>query len=341
MNEPLPRPEELLSRLSCLEGAKVLIIGDLILDEYLLGDAGRISPEAPVPIVLVEEERFMPGGAGNVARNIRSLGGQPHLISACGDGHNSALLRQILNNNSLAADLVPLPGRPATTKTRIMARGQQVVRVDREDASSIPKEASRKILKILSGIWNEFPVLVLSDYDKGVINREFMEGLRELRLENPRKNKVLVDPKPRNFPLYQGLDLLTPNASETAAAAGMPAHTQAEILAAGRTIFARNNCEALLSTLGSNGLALFQGPDDVLHIPTVAQKVFDVSGAGDTVIATLALALAGGLNLLEASMLANFAAGNVVAEVGAATTTLPQIAQAIQTLGRLPLERWL
>lgn len=333
-------PEALVKRLPSFSGVKVLIVGDIMLDEYLIGDAARISPEAPVPVVLVEEERFMLGGAGNVARNISALGGSPVLVSACGDGAGSARLRDILSGSGLEARLVPLKGRPAATKTRVMARGQQLVRIDREDASPYGEDEVAAVLALIEEHWRDSPVLVISDYNKGLVSPAFMAGLARLREKSPRSPKILVDPKTGNFHLYRGMDLLTPNTQETGEGAGLPVRNSEEIIAAGRAIIEKLGCKELLTTLGSKGMALFNGPGEVLHIPTVARKVFDVSGAGDTVIASLALGLAAGLGLLEACIIANFAAGNVVAEVGAAVTTQEKVAEAILHLGDLPVERW-
>lgn len=337
----LVTPGQLIKKLDALCGAHVLIVGDVMLDEYLLGDASRISPEAPVPVVLIEEQRYMLGGAGNVARNISALGGRPTLISACGDGHNSALLQQLLQSEKIGADLLLLQGRPAATKTRVMARGQQLVRIDREDASPFSPEATSTLLQKLEKAWPTARVLIVSDYNKGIVNKDFVEGLQKIRQAHSNPVQVLVDPKPRNFALYQNMDLLTPNTQETGEAAGLPVRGKEEIIAAGQAIFNKIHCRHLLTTLGAKGMALFMGPDQVMHIPTVARKVFDVSGAGDTVIATTALALSAGLNLLEACMIANFAAGNVVAEVGSATTSTEKIAEAIANFGELPVERWL
>lgn len=332
--------EKLIAQLPSLSGAEVLIVGDIMLDEYLIGDASRISPEAPVPVVLIAEERFMLGGAGNVARNILALGGKAQLISACGDGAGSERLRTILDDSGIESFLVPLTGRPAATKTRVMARGQQLVRIDREDSSSLKPSERQAILAGLEERWDDTSVLVISDYNKGIVSPEFMSGLEDIRKRHAHAPKILVDPKSVNFSLYKNMDLLTPNTQETGEGAGLPVRNKSEIIAAGRAIFKKINCKHLLTTLGSSGMALFYSPDEIVHIPTVAQKVFDVSGAGDTVIASLALSLAAGLPLLPSCMIANFAAGNVVGEVGAAVTSQEKIAEAIQELGFLPVEFW-
>lgn len=349
-------PEGLVQKIGALSGAGVLIVGDIMLDEYLIGDAARISPEAPVPVVLIEEDRFMLGGAGNVARNIAALGGRPCLISACGDGAGSDRLKGVVDSSGLETHLVPLRGRAASVKTRVLARGQQLVRIDRENAAPFSPDESAAVLAAVEERWDSYEVLIISDYNKGLVSRDFMTGLEKIRKRRGGKGgaggaslsgdargtgpKILVDPKTGNFPLYQNMYLLTPNAQETGEGAGMPVKNRDEIIAAGRAIFTKINCEHLLTTLGARGMALFAGPDDIVHIPTVARKVFDVSGAGDTVIASLAVALAGGIPLLESCMIANFAAGNVVAEVGAAVTSREKVAEAILRLGSLPLERW-
>lgn len=345
-------PESLVQKLGALSGAGVLIVGDIMLDEYLIGDAARISPEAPVPVVLIEEDRFMLGGAGNVARNIAALGGRPCLISACGDGAGSERLKGVVDSSGLETHLVPLRGRAASVKTRVLARGQQLVRIDRENAAPFNSIETAAVLAAVEERWDSYAVLIISDYNKGLVSRDFMSGLEKIRERRGGQGgpggaslagagpKILVDPKTGNFPLYQNMYLLTPNAQETGEGAGMPVKTQEEIIAAGRAIFSKINCKHLLTTLGARGMALFAGPDDIVHIPTAARKVFDVSGAGDTVIASLAVALAGGLPLLESCMIANFAAGNVVAEVGAAVTSQEKVAEAILRLGSLPLERW-
>lgn len=332
--------KSLIDSLTALEGSPVLIVGDVMLDEYLIGDAGRISPEAPVPVVLIESERYMLGGAGNVARNISALGGRPKLISACGDGYNSGKLHELLENENIEADILPLPGRPAVTKTRVMARGQQLVRIDREDDSSFKPDETAALLDKIEAAWSSAKVLVISDYNKGIVNEGFIGGLQKIREKHQNAVKILVDPKTKNFPLYKNMDLLTPNTLETGEAVHMPVRNKEEIIKAGQAIFASINCRYLLTTLGANGMALFDGPENILHIPTVARKVFDVSGAGDTVIGTVALALASEIDLLRSCLIANFAAGNVVGEVGSATTTTTKIAEAVAQFGELLVERW-
>lgn len=333
--------ERVLEGLRSLPGHEVVIVGDVMLDEYLIGDARRISPEAPVPVVLIAEERCMLGGAGNVARNISALGGRARLIGLCGDGHNSEKFAAIIEQENIQTDLVCLPGRPVSTKTRLMARNQQLVRIDREDPALPGPEATAALLQKLDQAWPKQGVVIISDYAKGVVSQTFMAGLQSIRHRRGGRTTVLLDPKPVNFPLYHDLDMLTPNCQETGEAAAMPVNSKEQIICAGQTILAKSGCKKLLTTLGAEGMALFQNPQEILHLPTAARHVFDVSGAGDTVIATLGLGLSAGLGLVEACIIANFAAGNVVAEIGAATTTIQDIATGIDRFDKIPLSRWL
>lgn len=341
-------------------GQRVLIVGDVMLDEYLIGDADRISPEAPVPVVRINKERLLVGGAANVARNISSLGGIPQLISICGTGDNSSALKKALTEQNIGYNLIAIEGRPTTIKTRLMARQQQIVRIDREDVSPI---SSAHLDTIMARLADQIPyhrVLILSDYGKGLVTADFMERLLALCAEQKNPPAIFVDPKTPNFHLYQGVQLLTPNAKETSEGAALPTSTKEEILAAGDAIFTKLSCTNLLTTLGAQGMALFTTdtasqptpicsscPNNcavptstVWHVPTMAQRVFDVTGAGDTVIATVALAYASGASLLDSCILANYAAGLVVGHVGAASVTPRELSEVISTLPLPPVCRW-
>ncbi|MDR1947131.1 MAG: D-glycero-beta-D-manno-heptose-7-phosphate kinase [Desulfovibrio sp.] len=329
---------ELLEKLRALAGRKVLIVGDVMLDRYLSGDAERISPEAPVPVVRVEEETLLPGGAGNVAVNIRALGGEAVLVGARGDDPEGSVLEQLLEQEGVGVSLTMLQGRPTTTKTRILARRQQVARVDRERTDPYSAEEYGAILGAVARLMPGCGALVLSDYRKGLVAAPLTEGL--LRPASERKLPLLVDPKPDDIALYRGVTLLTPNAEEAGRAARMPVRTRGEITMAGRRIMELADCEKLVITLGERGMAVFEGPGKVSRIPTVARQVFDVTGAGDTVIAALALGEAAGLPLIAACMLANYAAGIVVGRVGAASATPDMTAEAIESLPPPPVEDW-
>lgn len=315
-----------------LAGKRVLVVGDIMLDAYLMGDADRISPEAPVPVVRIEKERYLLGGAGNVARNIVALGGVATLIGAVGKDASADQIRGLVHDEGICGALVTLPQRPTTVKTRVMARRQQMLRLDREDASLLSPGDQESVLAAIAGQLPSHDVAILSDYSKGIVSVPFMARLRGLLAASQHRIKVLVDPKPGNVGLYGGSFLLTPNTKETGECAGMPVRNREEILAAGRAILEKVGCPHLLTTLGPDGMALFSGPSEVWHVPTMAQDVFDVTGAGDTVIATLGLGLAAGVPLLDSCVLANYAAGLVVAQVGAAVASPGALRDVIREL---------
>ena len=334
---PLPGPE----LVPALANQSVLVIGDLMLDAYLCGDAERISPEAPVPVVRIEDRRHYLGGAGNVARNVAALGGRATLVGLVGKDHAGDLLEKLLHDQGVCPGLVRLAERPTTVKTRILARRQQMLRLDEEDARPVTDQDLDNLLSTLGEHIQGHEIIVISDYNKGLITPAFMNGLNRLCAALPRPPRLLVDPKPVNMPLFGQATLLTPNARETGESVGLPTRTPEEILLAGRRILEKTGCANLLTTLGPDGMALFLGTDQVFHVPTTAREVFDVTGAGDTVIATLALALAANIDILPACVLANYAAGVVVAQVGAAVVRPEEL---IRTMHERPLPqitRWL
>ncbi len=333
----------LLEYLPRLSGARVLIVGDVMLDEYFLGDAERISPEAPVPVVKISEDRLTLGGAGNVARNIRSLGGEPQLIAVCGNDAGAGDVEGLCRDGGIAAELVRVSSRRTTVKTRIIARQQQLLRFDQEDVSPLPVPVLDEVMAAIKAGLAPHTVLILSDYGKGLVCAELMAQLRILQAEclaTGKELRILVDPKTPNWGLYQGAYLLTPNAKETSEGSGLPAGTPAEIKTAGAALFKSLNCRHLLATLGAQGMALFASPELIWHIPTAARKVFDVTGAGDTVIGVLGLAMAAGIPLLPSCLLANCAAGLVVGEVGAAAVTPQQLKAALNKNAGYAATRW-
>eukprot|EP00828_Plagiopyla_frontata_P009439 TRINITY_DN14860_c0_g1_i1.p1 TRINITY_DN14860_c0_g1~~TRINITY_DN14860_c0_g1_i1.p1 ORF type:complete len:323 (-),score=98.23 TRINITY_DN14860_c0_g1_i1:85-1053(-) len=279
---------QILADIQALKGKKVMIVGDLMLDHYMIGDVERISPEAPVPVVRVERESSLLGGAGNVARNIVSLGGKALLVSAVGTDEDGQKLDKLCRDAGIKTKLIRDPARPTTKKTRIIAANQQVVRVDQELAVPLQRDETRELIDYLRGVIAGYPVVVLSDYGKGFICEEFMKRFMALVEECDSRPLVLVDPKTVNYDLYQCVDLLTPNTKEAGEGAGLPVRSQDTVIRAGRALFDRLQCNNLLITMGGDGMALFEGDDSVKHIPTFARKVFDVTGAGDTVIATAA-----------------------------------------------------
>ena len=332
-NTPLV-PEDLTTALAKLPGNEVCIVGDVMLDRYVTGEVERISPEAPVPVVQVANERTMLGGAGNVARNIVRLGGKVRLIGLCGRDGQADTLETLLSEESISHSLVRAKGRMTTVKTRILAQRQQMLRIDRETPHDVEGEDLEKTLEAVKKNIAGHRVLILSDYGKGLVSEAFLAGLRKLLAEGPSPPLVLVDPKTRNFHLYRDVFLLTPNAKEAAEGAGtaLP-RTENEVMATGKAIFRKLGCSHLLITLGPQGMAYFENSDTMRHIPTVARKVFDVTGAGDTVIATTGLSLAAGNGLFASCLLANHAAGLVVGEIGTAVVGIEEIAA---TMGRHP-----
>lgn len=335
----IPAVPTALRRLEDLRAGRVLVVGDVMVDTYLMGDALRISPEAPVPVVRVEETRHLLGGAGNVARNIAALAGQSVLVGLIGRDRDGDRLEAMLNEAGVTPRLVR-GERPTTVKSRVLARNQQMIRLDQESQSPATPEEYSALLRVLEPLVPEFDVAVVSDYGKGLVSAGILDDIRRLgRSGGCGEIKVLVDPKPQNISCYRNAWMLTPNAKETSESTGLPVHTRAEILAAGRRLREKLDAAHVLTTLGADGMALFSADGPVWHVPTMARQVFDVTGAGDTVIATAALALAVGFPLVDACVLANYAAGIVVGKVGAATASVEELHAAMQGAPVI-MERW-
>lgn len=325
---------------AALAGRRVLILGDVMLDHYLTGSAERISPEAPVPVVRIEREELLVGGAGNVARNIVSLGGSALLLGVRGKDGPGRDLERCMLREGIEERLLVLPQRPTTVKTRVLAQRQQVVRFDREQTDALSAPATDALLAAVADALPECGAVVLSDYGKGLVSDRMTAGLRKLIAADGRDIPLLVDPKPCNFSFYAGVTLLTPNAKETSESVSLPVRTPAEIVHAGRAILSFLGSRHLVTTLGAQGMAVFEDADHIWHIPTTAIQVFDVTGAGDTVISALALGAAAGLPLVRSCLLANYAAGIVVGRVGAAAATPPQLAEAIAALPPPEVRQW-
>jgi rfaE bifunctional protein kinase chain/domain len=309
------RLAEILDRAS---GVRVAVVGDLMLDVYLTGSASRISPEAPVPVIRVTEERVALGGAANVAANVAALGARCNLIGCIGSDMAGEQVRRVLGpreRSSISAHLVEHPDRPTTTKTRVMARHQQVVRFDRERDDDLAAEYEAELCDLVTRVVADADVLVLEDYNKGVLAPPVIRAALQAaaRAEIP----SVVDPKFRHFFEYSGATVFKPNALELAAALGTPARFSEDgLLEDARR---RLGCTHLLVTLGENGMVLRSEAGDSFRIPAVAREVYDVSGAGDTVTACVAVALATGATVEEAAVLANFAAAIEVGKPGVAT----------------------
>ena len=311
--------------------AKVLVLGDLMLDEFIWGKVNRISPEAPVPVVWAQSESVMPGGAANVANNVRALGGDVSLVGVIGeDAWGTTLLRELTSRTIETSGIIRLP-RPTTVKTRVIAHHQQVVRVDREERAPVPEAAVKRLIKTVEEQLDRTDALILEDYGKGVITRPLLEAV--IPMARSRKKIITVDPKQEHFDLYRRVTALTPNRAEAGEAVGRELETDADVERAAKEILQRLACDALLVTLGEDGMHLFEQGGRHVRIPTVAQEVFDVAGAGDTVIAAFTLALASGASREQAARIANYAAGIVVGKVGVAVATPDELSAQLAARG--------
>ena len=324
--------------------ANILVVGDLILDEYIWGSVERISPEAPVPVLWAKKRTFVPGGTANVANNIRSLGGQVTLLGVTGkDANSKILLGQLKKWKINTRGIFVEPQRHTTVKTRILAGHQQVVRVDWEHTHDLPKELNSMILKYIEKNIRLFDAVIVEDYGKGVINVALLEKL--ISLAKAHGKIITVDPKEDNFQYYRGVTSITPNRKELENAIRNlkikdttnrfkintdRLFTEKDVDTAAAEILKYLNLDSILVTLGEQGMKLLQKGGSLTHIPTVAQEVFDVSGAGDTVIAAFTLALCAGASKLEAAHIANFAAGIVVGKLGTAVVSRSELLERVK-----------
>jgi rfaE bifunctional protein kinase chain/domain len=322
--QPVPRrrAEQLLER---MRKARVAVIGDVMLDRYLVGDAERLSPEAPVPVIAVESESTMPGGAANVAVNVAATGATPRLVGIIGDDDAGATLREALASRDISpAGMITVPGRPTTSKTRIVARGQQVVRIDREVTNILGDRVRDAFLTAAHAVIADADVVLIEDYDKGAVDAAMAGEL--VAAGRSRRIPVVVDPKLRNFFAYSGATVFKPNRRELDAAFATHFMGDDADLESARQ---RLGTEHLLVTLGAEGMALLSGGQPLRRAASLARGVYDVSGAGDTVAAWVATALAAGADIAEAVWLANVAAGIEVSKRGTASVTPHELLDAI------------
>jgi D-beta-D-heptose 7-phosphate kinase/D-beta-D-heptose 1-phosphate adenosyltransferase len=309
--------------------SRVLILGDIMLDEYLEGAVERISPEAPVPVVEILQTRVLLGGAANVAANIRAIGDEPILIGAVGQDDNARTLTRLLGVKNISSDFVITDvSRQTTTKTRVIAHGQQVVRADREDRRGLNRALEQAAIDRVSSLLDSIQAVIISDYGKGVITPRVLEAV--VGMCNDNGIFVAVDPKETNFPNYRGVSLITPNHHEAGFAYGHKIQTEKDLLKVGHGLLEKLDARAILITRGGKGMSLFSRDGDVAHIPTFARDVYDVTGAGDTVIATFVSAVCAGANLVEAAVVANAGAGHTVGEIGTATVTVEQLSDELR-----------
>ncbi|MCA0445516.1 MAG: D-glycero-beta-D-manno-heptose-7-phosphate kinase [Bacteroidetes bacterium] len=308
--------EERLNQIfKAMKTRKIAVIGDLMVDKYIWGDVLRISPEAPVPVVEVTDESERLGGAANVGLNLVGLGGKSVLIGVCGDDSQAAQMKDIVTRNGMdAGGIVTDKTRRTTVKTRVIAQQQHVVRIDQEHRHHISKAVEKQILDYLTLHIDEIDGIILEDYNKGVLTLGLIKDV--ISLANQHRKLITVDPKKNHFFDYQNVTLFKPNLKETSEGLNRKLHTDEEVIEAGTELLKKLNAEYVLITRSEKGMSLFKKDGSHHHVPTQALHVADVSGAGDTVIATLTLALAAGASIEEASALANLAGGFVVGEVG-------------------------
>jgi rfaE bifunctional protein kinase chain/domain len=308
--------------------SRILVIGDIMLDQFIWGKVSRISPEAPVPVVAVERETTMLGGAANVVSNIVASGGNALLCGVVGDDFRGKEIISKLERLGAAVDGIFVEDdRPTTMKTRIIAHAQQVVRYDRESVSPLREEKTRRILDLIRKEKKDLSAIIISDYGKGVISAQLMDGLKTVFSEN--NGPVAVDPNIRNFSLYRNVTVVTPNQNEAAEIAGVEIQDEQGLAETGRRLLDTKDFKALLITRGSDGMSLFEQNGSITHIKSVARTVYDVTGAGDTVIAILTLGMTAGLDLKSAAHLSNLAAGIVVGEIGTSAANIEDLKQAI------------
>lgn len=321
-NDIHKRIDEALSRAA---NTRILVIGDIIIDHFIWGSVTRISPEAPVPVVNVTGENLLLGGAANVLNNIYSLGGKATLCGLIGKDIMGDHLLELLDNLGSPTDgIIRSANRPTTKKTRIIAQQQQLVRFDREKTGPLHSDNLAALLHFIDKNLSSFQAVIISDYNKGIISEDFMAALMEKLRKYP-DIPIIVDPKPKNITRFIGTTILTPNSHEAELMSGIEITDEKSLAMAAHIIQEQLQVDAILITRGEAGMALFEQGQPPFLIPTVAKEVFDVTGAGDTVIATLALAKAAGLSFREAAIVANQAAGIVVGKLGTATTSLQEI----------------
>lgn len=320
---PLTRPR-MESITSGIGKARIIILGDVMLDEYLFGAVERISPEAPVPVVEIQSDKLLLGGAANVTANFRALDNEPILIGTVGADDASERVRRLLTAHQVSSEfLVTDSSRQTTMKTRIIAHNQQIVRADREDRRDLDANIEEQIYRRILDVIDSVGALVISDYGKGVVTLSLLERVIALCLQ--KGVFIAVDPKETRFLHYKKVSVITPNHHEAGFAAGRRIRTEDDLLAVGASLLEKLEARSILITRGAQGMSLFQRGSGPTHIPTFARDVYDVTGAGDTVIAAFVSAVCAGADLVEAAIVSNAAAGYTVGQIGTATITREQL----------------
>jgi len=322
--------QRLLKLLENFKNKKILIVGDIMLDKYIWGEVLRISPEAPVQVVNVLKETYEPGGASNVANNVAALDGNAFMVGIAGNDEAKNILleelkRKGINTNGIFTD----NDKPTTQKVRIVGRSQQLLRVDYEKKEHVHKNIESAMITFLEKTIKDIDVVVISDYAKGVITPEISQRLIQISREN---NKiVIVDPKPKHRDLYANVTLITPNNAEASEMTNIEDESDDALIEIGNKLLKYLNTNVLI-TRGEKGMSLFERDGSIKHIPANAKEVYSLIGAGDTVVATIALAMASGANLEEAATLANIAAGIKVGKIGTASVSIDEIKREIENL---------
>jgi D-beta-D-heptose 7-phosphate kinase/D-beta-D-heptose 1-phosphate adenosyltransferase len=333
MHNGLRLSEEVKVRLTEALGGfskyRILVVGDVMLDTFIWGQVRRISPEAPVPIVEVSEETQLLGGTANVVHNVAALGGKVIVAGIVGnDGAGRELVR-LLRRVSVPTDgLIVEQDRPTTRKTRIIAQNQQVVRFDQECRKPLQSGSMNRMLSYIQENLPRTDGLIVSDYAKGVVTPELMDAIRSFVADS--SIPVIVDPKVQHIEMYRRVTMITPNHHEASRMAGVEIQDEPTLIRAGRYLLEKLECETVLITRGREGMSLFHRDGQVVHIPTIARRVYDVTGAGDTANAALTLGIVAGLSMVDAAHLANIAAGIVVGEVGTAAVSCERLSAIIQ-----------
>ncbi|OPX29351.1 MAG: hypothetical protein B1H08_04095 [Candidatus Omnitrophica bacterium 4484_171] len=326
---------DLKRTISKFKNKRILVVGDLILDHYIFGDVERISPEAPVPVVWARREKYLGGGTANVGLNIIDLDAQASLCGVIGDDYFGKVLLSLIKEKGIKTDfIIKDKKRPTTLKTRVIAQHQQVIRLDWESREEMSLDMCDRIINKIKREIDNFDAVIIEDYGKGMINPCLVEELVKLC---KRRNKIVtVDPKEEHFDYYEGVTALTPNLKEAEYAVGFRIKKTSDIELLGKIVMDKMKPQALLITMGEEGMRIFLDKK-TYSIPTTALEVFDVTGAGDTVIAVFTLALTGKASFLNAAVLANFAAGVVVGKLGASTTDPDELSETISNFGKITI----
>lgn len=318
--------EKLIGVIEKFKEKRILVVGDIMLDKYIWGEVARISPEAPVQIVNVQKESYAPGGAANVANNIAALNGKVHMVGIVGnDDANKILMEDLQKRNINTEGIIIDENKPTIQKVRVLGRGQQLIRFDYEKNEYVDNNAENKIITFIENNIDNFDAIAISDYAKGVITKNIMQKLTEIC--KIKDKIIIVDPKPKHKDFYKNVTLVTPNSSEVHEILNL--ENGNDTPGKGKRLIDIFNSPVLM-TRGEKGISLFELNGEVTNIPTKAKEVYDVTGAGDTTVATIALALASGASMKEASILANHAAGITVGKIGTSTVNIDELKKSIE-----------